>query len=103
VRRILKQDGAIWVIGSYHNIFRLGVTLQDLGFWIQNDVICASEPHAELRGKRFTNAHETLIWAARDQRSRATFNYESLRRRTTTCRCAQTAISDLLRPGAAQG
>jgi modification methylase len=79
-RRILKPDGAIWVIGSYHNIFRLGVALQDLGFWIQNDVIWRKvNPMPNFRGKRFTNAHETLIWAARDQRARATFNYESLK------------------------
>ena len=66
-RRILKPDGAIWVIGSYHNIFRLGVALQDLGFWIQNDVIWRKiNPMPNFRGKRFTNAHETLIWAGRD-------------------------------------
>jgi modification methylase len=79
-RRVLKPDGAIWVIGSYHNIFRLGVALQDLGFWIQNDVVWRKvNPMPNFRGKRFTNAHETLIWAARDQRARATFNYESLK------------------------
>ena len=79
-RRVLKPDGAIWVIGSYHNIFRLGSALQDLGFWIQNDVVWRKvNPMPNFRGKRFTNAHETLIWAARDQRSRATFNYESLK------------------------
>jgi len=79
-RRVLKPDGAIWVIGSYHNIFRLGATLQDLGFWIQNDVIWRKvNPMPNFRGKRFTNAHETLIWAGRDQRSRVTFNYESLK------------------------
>jgi len=79
-RRILKPDGAIWVIGSYHNIFRLGVALQDLGFWIQNDIVWRKvNPMPNFRGKRFTNAHETLIWAARDKRSRATFNYESLK------------------------
>ncbi len=79
-RRILKPDGAIWVIGSYHNVFRLGVALQDLGFWIQNDVVWRKvNPMPNFRGKRFTNAHETLIWAARDQRSRPTFNYESLK------------------------
>ncbi len=79
-RRVLKPDGAIWVIGSYHNVFRLGVALQDLGFWIQNDVVWRKvNPMPNFRGKRFTNAHETLIWAARDQRSRATFNYESLK------------------------
>jgi modification methylase len=79
-RRVLKPDGAIWVIGSYHNIFRLGVALQDLGFWMQNDVIWRKvNPMPNFRGKRFTNAHETLIWAARDQKSRVTFNYESLK------------------------
>jgi modification methylase len=79
-RRILKPDGAIWVIGSYHNIFRLGVALQDLGFWIQNDIVWRKvNPMPNFRGKRFTNAHETLIWAARDRRARATFNYESLK------------------------
>ena len=79
-RRILKPDGAIWVIGSYHNIFRLGAALQDLGFWIQNDVVWRKvNPMPNFRGKRFTNAHETLIWAGRDQKSRVTFNYESLK------------------------
>jgi len=79
-KRILKPDGAIWVIGSYHNIFRLGATLQDLGFWILNDVVWRKvNPMPNFRGKRFTNAHETLIWAARDQKSRVTFNYESLK------------------------
>ena len=68
------------MIGSYHNIFRLGVALQDLGFWIQNDVIWRKvNPMPNFRGKRFTNAHETLIWAARYERARATFNYESLK------------------------
>ncbi|MDX2308958.1 MAG: DNA methyltransferase [Hyphomicrobium sp.] len=79
-RRILKPDGAIWVIGSYHNIFRLGAALQDLGFWVQNDVIWRKvNPMPNFRGKRFTNAHETLIWAAREERSRVTFNYVSLK------------------------
>ena len=79
-RRVLKPDGAIWVIGSYHNVFRLGVALQDLGFWIQNDVIWRKvNPMPNFRGKRFTNAHETLIWAGRDAKSRVTFNYESLK------------------------
>lgn len=79
-RRILKPDGAIWVIGSYHNIFRLGALLQDLGFWILNDVVWRKvNPMPNFRGRRFTNAHETLIWAARDQKSRYTFNYESLK------------------------
>ncbi|MGE3065212.1 MAG: site-specific DNA-methyltransferase [Hyphomicrobiaceae bacterium] len=79
-RRILKPDGAIWVIGSYHNVFRLGVALQDLGFWIQNDVIWRkTNPMPNFRGKRFTNAHETLIWAGRERKSRVTFNYEALK------------------------
>ncbi|MGE0629469.1 MAG: site-specific DNA-methyltransferase [Hyphomicrobiaceae bacterium] len=79
-RRILKPDGAIWVIGSYHNIFRMGTALQDLGFWIQNDVIwLKTNPMPNFRGKRFTNAHETLIWASRDQKSRPTFNYEAMK------------------------
>ncbi|MBS0244406.1 MAG: site-specific DNA-methyltransferase [Proteobacteria bacterium] len=79
-RRVLKPDGAIWVIGSYHNIFRLGVALQDLGFWLQNDIIWRKvNPMPNFRGKRFTNAHETLIWAGRDRRSRVTFNYDALK------------------------
>jgi len=79
-RRVLKPDGALWVIGSYHNIFRLGVALQDLGFWLQNDVVWRKvNPMPNFRGKRFTNAHETLIWAARDRKSRPTFNYDALK------------------------
>jgi modification methylase len=79
-RRLLKPNGAIWVIGSYHNIFRLGAALQDLGFWVQNDVIWRkTNPMPNFRGKRFTNAHETLIWAGRDQKSRVTFNYEAMK------------------------
>jgi modification methylase len=79
-RRVLKPDGALWLIGSYHNIFRLGTTLQDLDFWILNDVIWRkTNPMPNFRGRRFTNAHETLIWAGRDQKSRYTFNYESLK------------------------
>ncbi len=79
-RRVLKPNGAIWVIGSYHNIFRVGAKLQDLGFWMLNDVIWRkANPMPNFRGTRFTNAHETLIWAARDQKSRVTFNYEALK------------------------
>jgi len=79
-RRVLKPNGAIWVIGSYHNIFRVGTVLQDQGFWLQNDVIWRKvNPMPNFRGKRFTNAHETLIWATRDAKSRATFNYDSLK------------------------
>lgn len=79
-RRILKPDGAIWVIGSYHNIFRVGATLQDLGFWLLNDVIWVkSNPMPNFRGTRFTNAHETLIWASKSKESRPTFNYSALK------------------------
>ncbi len=79
-RRVLKPHGAIWVIGSYHNVFRLGASLQDQGFWLLNDIIWRKvNPMPNFRGRRFTNAHETLIWAARDQKSRYTFNYESMK------------------------
>jgi modification methylase len=79
-RRVLKPDGAIWVIGSYHNVFRLGTALQDTGYWLLNDVIWRkSNPMPNFRGKRFTNAHETLIWAARSERSRYTFNYDAMK------------------------
>ena len=79
-RRVLRKDGTIWVIGSYHNIFRLGAILQDLGFWILNDVIWRkSNPMPNFRGRRFTNAHETLIWAARQQDSRYRFNYAAMK------------------------
>ena len=79
-RRVLKPDGALWVIGSYHNVFRLGVALQDLGYWILNDVVWRkTNPMPNFRGRRFTNAHETLIWASREQTSRYTFNYESMK------------------------
>lgn len=80
-RRLLKPAGTIWVIGSYHNIFRVGTILQDLGFWILNDIIWRkANPMPNFRGRRFTNAHETLIWAARDETARGyTFNYEALK------------------------
>jgi modification methylase len=79
-RRILKKNGSLWVIGSYHNIFRLGTAVQDLGFWIQNDVVWVkSNPMPNFRGTRFTNAHETLIWAAKNPKGRPTFNYHSLK------------------------
>ncbi|MGJ4854700.1 site-specific DNA-methyltransferase [Labrys sp. La1] len=80
VKRVMKPDATLWVIGSYHNIFRVGASLQDLDFWILNDIVWRkSNPMPNFRGKRFTNAHETLIWASRDQRSRYTFNYEALK------------------------
>jgi modification methylase len=79
-RRLLKPNGAIWVIGSYHNIFRLGAELQTQGFWILNDVIWRkSNPMPNFRGKRLTNAHETLIWASRSEGAKYTFNYEALK------------------------
>ncbi len=79
-RRVLKPSGALWVIGSYHNIFRVGSILQDLGFWILNDVVWRkTNPMPNFRGRRFTNAHETLIWAARDQSTKYTFHYEAMK------------------------
>jgi modification methylase len=80
-RRVMKPSATLWVIGSYHNIFRVGALLQDLGFWILNDIVWRkSNPMPNFRGRRFTNAHETLIWAARDAGGRGyTFNYEALK------------------------
>ncbi len=79
-RRVLRKDGTLWVIGSYHNIFRIGTQLQDLGFWLLNDVIWRkSNPMPNFRGRRFTNAHETLIWAARGRDSRYRFNYQAMK------------------------
>ncbi len=79
-RRLLKPHGAIWVIGSYHNIFRVGAAMQDEGFWLLNDVIWRkSNPMPNFRGKRFTNAHETLIWASKAEGARYTFNYDALK------------------------
>jgi modification methylase len=79
-RRILKPTGSLWVIGSYHNIFRVGAQLQDLGFWILNDVIWRkTNPMPNFRGRRFTNAHETMIWCARDREGRYFFNYEAMK------------------------
>src|SRR5262247_1722022 len=80
-RRVMKPNATLWVIGSYHNIFRVGALMQDLGFWILNDVIWRkSNPMPNFRGRRFTNAHETLIWAAREAGGKGyTFNYEALK------------------------
>ena len=79
-RRLLRPDGAIWVIGSYHNIFRVGASLQDAGFWILNDVVWRkANPMPNFRGKRFTNAHETMIWASKSEGGKYTFNYEALK------------------------
>jgi modification methylase len=81
VRRVLKPNGTLWVIGSYHNIFRVGTALQDLGFWILNDIVWRkSNPMPNFRGRRFTNAHETMIWASRDPAGKGyTFNYDALK------------------------
>ncbi len=79
-KRILKDNGSIWVIGSYHNIFRLGYHLQNLNYWLLNDVIWRkNNPMPNFRGTRFTNAHETLIWASKNKKSKYTFNYQSLK------------------------
>jgi modification methylase len=79
-RRILKPDGTLWVIGSYHNIYRVGAALQDAGYWILNDIIWRkTNPMPNFRGTRFTNAHETLIWASRGEDSRYTFNYRAMK------------------------
>lgn len=79
-RRVLKEDGSLWVIGSYHNIFRVGYILQNLGFWILNDVIWNKvNPMPNFKGTRFTNAHETLIWAVKNPKAKYTFNYEAMK------------------------
>jgi len=79
-REVLKDDGSLWVIGSYHNIFRIGAILHELGFWILNDVIWhKSNPMPNFRGKRFTNAHETLIWCSKGQKAKYTFNYKAMK------------------------
>lgn len=79
-RRILKDDGTMWVIGSYHNIFRCGAILQDLGFWVLNDIIwLKTNPMPNFKGTRFTNAHETMIWASKSKASKYTFNYDSMK------------------------
>ena len=79
-KRILKDNGSLWVIGSYHNIFRLGFHIQNMNYWILNDVIWRkNNPMPNFRGTRFTNAHETLIWASKNKHSKYTFNYQSLK------------------------
>ena len=79
-RRLLKPEGSLWVIGSYHNIFRVGAVLQDTGFWILNDVVWVkANPMPNFRGVRFANAHETLIWAAKSPSSRPRFHYKSMK------------------------
>ncbi|OYW45282.1 MAG: modification methylase [Sphingomonadales bacterium 32-68-7] len=79
-RRVLKPDGALWVIGSYHNIYRVGAILQDLGFWLLNDIVWRkSNPMPNFRGTRFTNAHETLLWASMGEKARYQFNYRAMK------------------------
>ena len=79
-RRVLKPDGALWVIGSYHNIFRVGAMLQDLGFWLLNDIVWRkTNPMPNFRGTRFTNAHETLLWASMGEKARYQFNYRAMK------------------------
>ncbi len=79
-RRIMKPSATLWVIGSYHNIFRVGAIMQDLGFWVLNDIVWRkSNPMPNFRGTRFTNAHETLIWCAKSAESRYTFNYDAMK------------------------
>ena len=79
-RRVLKPNGTLWVIGSYHNIYRVGATLQDLSYWILNDIVWVkTNPMPNFRGKRFTNAHETLLWCAKSKEARYTFNYEAMK------------------------
>lgn len=79
-KRVLKKDGTIWVIGSYHNIFRVGKIIQDIGFWVLNDVLwIKTNPMPNFKGTRFNNAHETLIWASENEKSKYTFNYKSMK------------------------
>ena len=79
-KRILKPNGSLWVIGSYHNIFRVGAILQDLGFWVLNDIVWRkANPMPNFKGTRFTNAHETLIWASTGEKARYTFNYRTMK------------------------
>ena len=87
VRRVMKPDATIFVIGSYHNIFRVGTILQDLGFWILNDIVWRkNNPMPNFRGRRFTNAHETMIWASKSAEAKNyTFNYEALKAGNEDC------------------
>jgi len=79
-KRVLKENGTVWVIGSYHNIFRVGKIMQDLGYWILNDVIwMKTNPMPNFKGTRFNNAHETLIWASKNKNSRYKFHYKSMK------------------------
>lgn len=86
-RRVLKPNGTLFVIGSYHNIFRVGTALQDIGFWLLNDIVWRkANPMPNFRGRRFTNAHETMIWASKDAKAKNyTFNYEALKAGNEDC------------------
>ena len=87
VKRVMKKNATLFVIGSYHNIFRVGATLQDQGYWILNDIVWRkANPMPNFRGRRFTNAHETLIWASKSAEAKAyTFNYEALKAGNDDC------------------
>ncbi len=79
-RRVLKKSGTLWVIGSYHNIYRVGAILMDLEYWLLNDVVWVkTNPMPNFRGVRFTNAHETLLWAQKHKGARYTFNYQAMK------------------------
>ena len=79
-KRVLKDSGTIWVIGTYHNIYRVGAIIQDLGYWILNDVVwIKTNPMPNFRGVRLTNAHETLIWASKSKGSKYTFNHHAMK------------------------
>ena len=104
-RRILKDDGTIWVIGSYHNIYRVGALLQDADFWILNDIVWRkSNPMPNFRGTRFTNAHETLLWCAKDEKARYTFNYRAMKALNDDLQMrSRLGAADLLGRRAGQG
>ena len=101
---MLKADGTIWVIGSYHNIFRVGAALQDLGFWILNDIVWRkANPMPNFKGTRFTNAHETLIWASMGEKARYTFNYRAMKTLNDELQMrSRLGAPDLRRAGAAE-
>ena len=101
-RRVLKDNGTLWVIGSYHNIYRVGAILQDLGFWILNDVVwIKTNPMPNFRGVRFTNAHETLIWACKQRGAQYTFNHHAMKALNDDLQMrSRLDAADLLRAGA---
>ena len=92
-KRVLKDGGALWVIGSYHNILRLGTSIQNLGFWILNDIIWhKTNPMPNFRGTRFTNAHETLLWCTTSRKAKYTFNYQNLKELMKESKCEVIGI-----------